>query len=38
VKFTLEAANGGKLYFEGQMKKDLTGILGHYGVVEGEVE
>ena len=35
MKFTLEADNGDKLYFDGQMKKDLNGILGHYGVVEG---
>jgi hypothetical protein len=38
VKFTLEAANGDKLYFEGDMKKDLTAIIGHYSVEEGEFD
>ena len=28
LKFTLEAANGDKLYFEGLMSKDKTSIMG----------
>jgi hypothetical protein len=38
VEFMLEAANGDTLYFEGQMRKDLTTILGNYGFMKGEIE